>query len=146
MSEAVQAVLVDGVGNTREMTLSHRLHNVRVPLWQRMSLSIADTPRYEPMPVADFNLIGDLPDGRTVYGFQFGSGPRYELWRVEACWVASAPPKAIEAAAHEVEHNIDALVQHGRPVRLYDAVTIDKTTQVKTRTVMGLGRRTSSGG
>jgi hypothetical protein len=138
----INALLVDGVGRTREMSLSQQLHSVRVPLSRQFSMEphrFADG--LEIGTDAEFDYVGTLPDGRIVYGYVFSAGPQYAMWHADAAWSQIAEPHVLDIVKREVSRKIEAIETYNHPVTLFDETSTDARRGLKTRTVIGIARR-----
>jgi hypothetical protein len=140
----VKAVFVDGVGNTREMTLPDgRLHRIDFPVPARFDIRSIEAPfvpvRLDPH-CAGFTRIDTLPDGREVYAFQFGAGlPRYAVWLSRGSWSDSASHEESAAVNERIEREGRSM---GLPpnVVLYDQTIRLRTTSQHQRTIIGVAR------
>lgn len=133
----VEAVLVDGVRRTKAYRVEASLNIVRIPRWRPFSVL------YEPVPaapsridVSDFRCVGELPDRRRVFCYQFERGPQYRLWRVDAAWADELPEEAKKEVYRDIERRIADLGVES--VRLYDETVSQGCTHH--RTVMGVAR------
>jgi hypothetical protein len=164
MSEpkAWKAILIDGVGRSREMTLHERLRSVRIPtpraIDQAMMRPSSDPPAFSPMPFAEFDYLGELPNGVLVYGFHF-ERRAFLLWRFvidhaiesftgkdSSTGGAHEPLRAlhVKRVREEIDRQFDreilALSDIGPIVRLYDAEDEDGPRAMYHRVVMGASR------
>lgn len=140
----VPAILVDGVGRTKEITLHESLAVLRIPVWDGLSFwRDAKDQRYR-VPAfgqADFYRIGKLPNDVQVYGYAFEQEP-YELWylKLEIAPQLESDSRYQNVINQEIQHQIDALKFRHPLIRLYDETT---GTHTRTRIVIGVARKQS---
>lgn len=139
----MKALFVDGVGREQERHVSEALSVFRFPMPSKLTVGSVESSMIArtDVPIAEFDRLGRLPDGREVYGYRFTEGPQFGIWTASGSWVDGAPEQAIQAVADEIARNVDAL-NASAPMRvLYDHTDFDKSSRVHVRRLVGVARR-----
>lgn len=119
-SVAVNAILIDRVGDTRNVGLNHRLSILRYPT------------RTATSPIS-FYCLGMLPTELLVYAMG-----GLELGRVVSTFRADSDEQSIKSIADEIQCQIDRICAAGPVTRVYD-ITTPKGTYEWEREVFFVG-------
>lgn len=113
------ALFVDGVGRVREQD---------VPLG---TLTVVERTPTGPL---SFTLLGELPDGKRVYGYPFEQRPFF-IWKTVVLYPPEMPPAAM---AKLRQQRIDQIRGDG-PVRVLHDTGMEPGTN--RRSIAGVARR-----
>jgi hypothetical protein len=121
----ISALLIDGVGNQKPYQLHAPIPSVQVPL-RRLCLwnNKAPIPQWEPIPVAEFFLLGKLPSGVFVYAMK-----PWQLWwatmthTMQMIWECKTEKQKL-STFYALDEELERQIESQAPVRrvvLYDA-------------------------